>query len=296
LKGPVLIIGASGLVGTGLAKALDKSGAPWVGTSRSGGNGLLRCILSDHASIAAVANETRPDVLVLTAALTDVDYCESHPEETAETNLDGARSAVAAAKETGAKIVCFSTDYIFDGKYGPYSEDSEPSPINVYGKSKLDAEKVIAGSGIEYLIIRTTVVYVWLPGSKNFIMQLANRLSRGKTISAPIDQWGSPTEANDLGACVVELIENGATGVFNVAGPEIVSRYTFAARAAHSLGFDPGLVVPVATDELGQAAERPRRAGLLARKFAKTTGRFPIGIEEGLLRVSREMKQWKQEG
>ena len=289
MKEPVLIIGATGLVGGALARALARRGAAWSGTSRSD-RSMLLCDVREPQSVQRTVEQSAPGAVVLTAALTNVDYCESHEDEARAINTAGVETAAKAAAAANAKFVYISTDYVFDGGNGPYLEDDPPCPVSVYGASKLDGERAAMHACPDALIIRTTVVYAWDPNSKNFLMQLNARLNGGETMNVPVDQWSTPAEANDLAECILELLDRNAAGVFNVTGPDYVSRHTLAMRAASVLGHDPALIRPLATADLGQAAPRPRYAGLLLRKFRDLTGREPLGIEAGLEKFLQDKK------
>lgn len=293
MKGPVLIVGATGLVGGGVRRALESAGIPWEGTSKRAGNapGYHFCDIEDEPNVRALVASVRPEVVVHTAALTHVDFCESHPDATRAQNVDGTRNVARAAAAVGARFVFFSTDYLFDGQTGPYREQDPVNPLSVYARSKRDGE-LEAAQCPGALIVRTTVVYGWDRASKNFLMQMHERQERGETMRVPTDQWSTPTDAQDLGECVLELLRRGARGVFHVTGSDLLTRYDFAVRAAEVLGWNAALVSPVATADLGSAAPRPLRAGLVIDKFRQFTGRTPIGVDEGLKRFKTKRDSW----
>jgi dTDP-4-dehydrorhamnose reductase len=274
-----LVIGASGQVGCHLAAALSAAGEEVVGSAvaPTGRTGFTHLDIRDAGAVTRVIDELRPAAVYLPAALTDVDGCEERPRDSYATNVAGVANVVDAARRFGSRLVFFSTDYIFDGHGGPYEEDSPSSPICVYGWHKALAEQHVACHLDEWLIVRTTVVYGWEPGGKNFIARLTASLREGREVRVPSDQLGTPTYAPALAAGVAQLALAGVRGVVHLAGPELLSRYDFARQAARVFGLDEDLVTPVATEELGQMAMRPLRAGLRTERARE------LGLAEHLV-------------
>jgi dTDP-4-dehydrorhamnose reductase len=276
-----LVIGASGLVGTALMRALRDAGVAAVGTYGAHAQPGLRPLdVRDAAAVRACIADTAARVVYLPASLTNVDYCETHPDESMATNVDGVRHVAAC----GVRVVYFSSDYVFAGDAGPYRESDPVCPISVYGRHKVLAEQTLDAGA---LILRTTVVYGPEAQGKNFVHRLVQTLREGKTMRVPADQIGSPTYAPNLGRAAVALERRGATGVYHLAGPERASRYDFARAAAITFGLDPAGLRPVTTAELGQDAARPLNAGMVCAK-AQAELSFPlVGYHEGL-RLFRE--------
>ena len=164
----------------------------------------------------------------------------------------------------------YSTEYIFDGGDGPYSETDTAQPISAYGLSKLEGERAILESDPQALVLRTTVVYGPEGEQKNFAYQLAARLGAGERMRVPDDQVSTPTYNRDLAETSVCLVEAGAAGVFHVTGTERLNRFEFAQRFARAAGLDESLLDPVPTSELGQRARRPLTAGLKIDKLLDT--------------------------
>ena len=282
------VIGASGLVGQALMQVLESNQYEVAGTYGSQPlPGLTRLDLGDEDGIREYLRQLKPQVVFLTAAMTNVDYCEDHPEETFRINTEAAGWVAQEASRAGSKLVYYSTDYVFDGENGPYDEAARPCPVSVYGRSKYEAEKAIVETLEEHLIIRTTVVYGWNRRSKNFAMQLHHRLQGGTTMQVPEDQFGSPTLVDYLAEASARLVQQEARGIVNVVGRDLLARTEFARALARLFGLDPGLIVPVSTADLKQRAQRPRRGGLKSEKLTGLLGTEAMPLEEALKRLRR---------
>jgi dTDP-4-dehydrorhamnose reductase len=278
-----LVIGAPGQVGRALMRLIPTAGMDAVGTYRSRPvPNMLPLDVADHAAVRSVIMEQRPSVVFLTAALTAVDYCESHEEEAWAINVDGPAAVAQAAKEVGAKTVFYSTEYVFDGAAGPYGEDDPISPQGVYARSKAEGERAVLAATDNALIARTTVVFGWDPTSKNFAMQVWERLSAGEPMRVPNDQISNPTLADFLALATVLLAQDDVRGIVNVVGRDRVPRSEFAVRLARGLGLDDRLIEPIATSELKQIAPRPLDAGLRTEKLAGLLGRPAMSLDEAI--------------
>jgi dTDP-4-dehydrorhamnose reductase len=256
----VLIVGASGFIGNALHRAFgDQS----VGTyCNHPAEGLLPLDVRDAGAVGRLVSDVRPQLVVHPAALPHVDWCEDHEHESYDVNVAGTRNVAAAARAAGARFMYFSTDYVFDGRDGPYREDAVPNPLNVYGRHKLEAEGLIAGTLEDHLIVRICGVYGFEPAGKNFVMALLGRSRRGEAMQVPSDQWNNPTYVDNLVAAVQELAGSAQRGILHVVGPEYLDRISFARLACVVLGIDPRFLRARTTAELGQRAPRPLRGGL----------------------------------
>ena len=235
-----------------------------------------------------IIEKIKPDIIIHTAGLTNVDYCEDHRKEAWKINVEGTKNIIDISKKIGNKIVFISTDYIFDGKNGPYEEEDEPNPINWYGKTKLEGENSLKSSGMEYYIIRTTVLYGWNKYNLNFVTWAINELKNGRKIRVVTDQYGSPTLADDIAEIILKLIMLNKQGVYNVVGVDLVNRYDFALEIAKIFDLNSELIIPVTSEELNQKAPRPKKGGLKIDKIKKELNVRPIGIMDGLLRMKKQ--------
>ncbi len=278
-----LIIGASGQVGAALIERLTAGGHDWVGTyAHVPRPGLQPLDMTDHRGTERLIAETAPDWVFCVGALTFVDYCEEHPDEAFCVNRDAAAVAARAAAKRGAGVVYYSTDYVFDGENGPYTEDDPVQPISVYGQSKLQGEHAVRDENVRALIIRTAVVYGPEPQGKNTVYQTLRRTRAGERLRVSDDQLCSPTYNADLAAASVALATRGLGGVFHIAGPAVLDRPAFARLACRVFGYDETLVDAVPTSELGQRAARPLRAGLRSERAQAALATSLRGPEDGL--------------
>ncbi len=211
-----------------------------------------------------VLDRAAASVVVVAAGFTHVDACEEEPELARAVNCEGPAVLAAQARRSGAQTVYLSTEYVFDGRQGPYDERSPTNPLSVYGTTKLDGETAVQEADPRALVVRTTIVYGPEEQGKNFAYQLADRLRRGQRLTVPSDQVSTPTYNRDLAAGIVALVRHGTSGVVHVAGPDRLSREAFARALASAADLDPELIDGVPTAELGQPAARPLSAGLVS--------------------------------
>lgn len=262
-----LVVGANGQVGRELVRQLGEGVVPAGRTAAEEGWAQLDLthIADDVDAAARILDAIAPTAIYCVGGATDVERCESEPEWADSTNARGPSTLAKAAR--GIPFVFFSTDYVFDGNDGPYDEEAPTNPLSAYGKSKLRGEQGVLDAHPDALIVRTTVVYGFDAQQKNFLYALRRLLSAGTVMNVPEDQISSPTLNQDLAAATIELVRSGANGIYNVSGPEAVSRYDFALAAAAILGLDASLIRPRKTSELNQIAPRPLRAGFRIDKI-----------------------------
>jgi dTDP-4-dehydrorhamnose reductase len=296
MSGSALVIGASGQVGRHAAVALRARGWRVTGTFASAPMAGLRPLdlLDDHA-IEGCVREERPSVVVLASALTNVDRCEAEPDLAARLNARAPGVVAAACLAEGGRVIHLSSDYVFDGRDGPYAEEDPPSPVSVYGRTKLEGERRVLAADPRNLTVRTTVVFSHDPAGRNFVMQVRARLSGRERMRVPSDQRSSPTYAPDLGEALAALCDDEvaarlartspAPQLLNVVGPELIDRHAFAVRAARALGLPCELIEPVETASLGQRARRPLRAGLADGRL-RALGLGVRGIDAALADVA----------
>ncbi|TMI06312.1 SDR family oxidoreductase [Candidatus Bathyarchaeota archaeon] len=252
--------------------------------------------ITNHEATLSLVDEIGPDAIVNTAALHNVDYCETHHEEAIRVNVKGTKNLVDAAAKNGSRLVHVSTDYVFDGKKGHYTESDAPNPPNYYAMTKLKAEKAVLQSG-SYAIARPSVVYGWnklestgVPSSSgktiNFAMYVLERLAKKETVKAVRDQFSSPTFADNLADALMRLVLYQENGLFHTAGRSCASRYEFALKLAETFEYNKDLVQPVLSNEFKQLAQRPLNSCLDVDRTEQVLGVRFMTLAEGI----REMR------
>ena len=239
--------------------------------------------ITQKEDVKRVIDFYKPEVIINCAAYTEVDKCETERELCWKLNVDAVKNLVIGAKRNDSKVIHFSTDYIFDGKNGPYREDAPPNPISFYGRSKLASENALVSSGINFAIARTMVLYgIGNNIKQNFALWLVNKLKNNEPVSIVTDQVGNVTIVDDLAYGTLKLIEKDASGVFNIAGKDILSRYDFALKLCEVFKYNGNLVSPIETARLNQPAPRPLNSGLIVLKAEAELGMNLMDSEEGL--------------
>jgi CDP-6-deoxy-D-xylo-4-hexulose-3-dehydrase len=284
----VLVIGASGLVGGALVRVFERGDDTIVAAYHSRPlPGGVRLDVRDAASVRDGFDASKPDLVVWCAcAPGGVERCEEHPEDARAVEVGGLRHVLAARHRSGARLVYVSTDEVFDGAAGPYADDAAPRPINAYGRAKLEAER-LALETPGTLVVRTSAVFGWDRASTNLAMTVWNHLSAGETLRVPSDQWCTPTLAEALAETTLRLVQEGVTGVVNVAGADRMTRADLARALARAMALDARLVTGVPTAALGAKARRPLEAGLVTGRLASLLGTAPLGLGEALKRFRR---------
>ncbi len=296
----VLIIGSNGLLGQKLAEVLVRGSAyHLVLASRAEkparhlqSTEYVQLDVTSRKDVKQLVWNAEPDIIINASAMTNVDACEQERELAWKVNVDGVDNIIDAAKRNNTRIVHVSTDYVFDGKSGPYSEEDRPEPLQYYGKTKLASENSLRTSGLPHLIARTIVLYGYASGVKsNFALWLINTLEQKLPVRVVDDQFGNPTLVDDLAYGIVSGIELGRTGVYHIAGREVMSRYDFALRLARVFDFDEHLITPVKTAVLKQPAVRPLKSGLITLKAEVELGVKPSTVEEGLRILKNQLQR-----
>lgn len=294
----ILICGANGLLGQRLALLLStQTEYEVLNTSHHRAfvfdNRLLDYTQLDIArkgDVKSLVSSFQPTVIINAAAATNVDWCEHHREDAWRVNVVGVENLIDAARKVGAKLIHLSTDYVFDGKAGPYKEEDRPSPISYYGKTKLAAENALRMADIPFAILRTIVVYgQGINIKQNFPLWVLKSLQEGKPIRCADDQISNPTHVADLALGVIRVFEMNREGFYHLCGSERISRFDFARRVAEVFGLDQTLIHQVHSSELQQAAPRPLSTGFITLKAESELGLKPMDTRQGLTLMKREL-------
>ncbi len=276
----VVIIGASGLVGGNMLKYFSMQNWKVLGThfSYPTKDTIPFDTLNpknDQESYDLV-KKFAPDWIVHCGALTWVDYCEEHPKESYEKTVVSTINMIELAKDLNAGFCYLSTDYVFDGKEGPYTESHEVNPLSVYGKHKLEAEQHVQNSGLNHLILRITNVYGDEERGKNFIARLLSLAKEGKTehLKLPKDQYATPVNAKDVARATHVLISDQKDGIYHIASTDYMNRMQLAQRVLSNFPDANITMEALRTNQMNQAASRPLYGGLISKKFNREYPEF----------------------
>ncbi len=233
--------------------------------------------------LKALLNEIKPDIIINTAAMTDVDRCETDKKLCRDLNVGLVENLWRYCLVSDSHLITFSTDYIFDGERGPYCETDKPNPLSYYGKSKLAAENLFYGMDRQFTVIRTNVIYGSSHyGKSDFINWVRRNLEEKQEISIVKGQWCNPTFTDDLAYALLKIIEKKRTGVYHIGGADWLNRFDIALRVADVFGLDAGLISPIPSSALVQKARRPEKGGLIRLKAETDLNMKFSSLENGL--------------
>jgi dTDP-4-dehydrorhamnose reductase len=292
-----LVTGATGSVGHYLIPALANDRFDVVATGRADFGSLnqghpwaslphvtyKRLDFTDPYAVDSMMEEERPDVIIHAGAMSKPDDCEQHQWEAYFTNVEATMQLAMSAEENGSFFIFLSTDFVFDGKKGMYTETDEPSPINFYGRTKLEAEQAVSEFAGDWAIVRTVAVFGKpVEGKRQFLSQVKDHLERGEAYHAVTDQVRTPTYAGDLAKALAIIARNKYQGIIHVAGGEVATPFELATKLAAHLELDSTLLKPLSNDQLLSAAQRPLRTGLDITKARALFNYQPLTIDEAL--------------
>ncbi|MBU2550039.1 MAG: dTDP-4-dehydrorhamnose reductase [Proteobacteria bacterium] len=263
---PIVVLGARGLVGTALMKALARKSP--LALNRS------ECDLTNADQILKVMDRLRPRMFFNAAAFTDVDACETRPGEAYRINALGPGYLAQAAREIGCLLVHLSTDFVFDGRIDrPYTEEDRPAPLSVYGRTKLAGEEAVRDAGGDWLVVRTA----WVFGGRGrgFPWRILDLAREGRSLSVVDDQWGCPTSASDLAKGLTALAEVGARGLVHLANDGRTTWWELARRTLDLAGLAGTPVERISSRDLGRPAPRPVFSVLDTSRYSRLTGSRP---------------------
>ncbi len=292
----MLVTGASGTVGWMLARKLAGQcrvlGAFACHEIVPSGVEGLRLDLKDIDAIGRIVEQAAPDVIVHLAALTNPDECECNPEAAFRINRDAALEIARVARALGARLIFASTDLVFDGKRGNYTEEHEARPLSIYGRSKLEAEEGVLRACPGAFIFRTSLVYGFgSPVSHTFLTTIIEKLELGEPMKVFIDQKRSPILVDDLARAIVAALEKDLAGRYHIAGNEVLTRYEFALLLCKAFRLDERLLVPIKMAEFGYLARRPLDSSLDSTRFCTATGFSPTAIRAALQELAEEYRK-----
>lgn len=268
----VFIAGASGLVGSNCKKYFTQQGWEVVGSYFSYATQdtvYYNTLEPDDVANFDIAT-FRPDVIVHCGALTHVDYCEANEAESYQKTVQSTINLISVARQCQAQLVYISTDYVFDGKDGPYTEEAPVNPLSVYARHKLAAEKRALQELENTLVLRITNVYGDEERGKNFVARIIDQCRNNQklTLKLPYDQYATPCNAWDIARAMFVLIRDGKKGVYHICSSDFMNRVELALRVLQYFPNANYDLIPMSTQELNQPAQRPLIGGFVKKKFA----------------------------
>ncbi|OQY74987.1 MAG: dTDP-4-dehydrorhamnose reductase [Ignavibacteriales bacterium UTCHB2] len=250
----------------------------------------IQADISNRNELKKIIYDFCPDFIINVAAYTNVDKSETDRETAWKINVKGVEYISEAARVLDSHIVHISSDYIFDGKNGPYTENDTPNPIGYYGRTKLASENVLKISGTKNTIIRTNVLYGTAKYSRSdFVKWVVESVRAKKEIRIVDDQFNNPTFIDDLVQAINKIVELRKEGIYNIGGSEVLSRYDFTMMIADFFNLDKSLIKKIKTEELNQPARRPLKSGLITIKAQSELGYKPHSIIQSLELMKREL-------
>ncbi|WP_231490445.1 NAD(P)-dependent oxidoreductase [Pedobacter sp. Leaf170] len=299
----VLTTGSNGLLGQKITEKVLAEGrvrlvATSKGTNRypiSEGYEYAEMDILDAEQVGEVILKYKPDAIIHTAAMTNVDTSEANKELCHLLNVDATQHLVSLCEELNVYFIHLSTDFIFDGADGPYKEEDVPNPLSYYGETKLLSERAVKASKANWAILRTILVYGITNdmSRSNIVLWAKGALEKGQPINVVNDQWRMPTLAEDLAEACLLAVEKNAQGVYHVSGKDYMSIADLVKKVADYWSLNKSILSEISSESLNQSAKRPVKTGFVLDKTIKDLDYKPHSFEEGLKIVDEQMKSRK---
>lgn len=299
----VLITGSNGLLGQKLVyKLKDRPDVALIATARGEnrlldkqGYRFLSMDIENQSNVDEVIGGVKPDCIIHTAAMTQVDDCELDHAACDRANVDAVQFVVEAAERNRCHLIHISTDFIFNGKDGPYDEQAKADPLSYYGNAKWKGELIVQKSKLKWAILRTVLVFgiVDNMSRSNIVLWAKGALEKGKPINVVDDQFRSPTLAEDLADGCILAMDKQATGIYNISGKDQLSIIDLVRQVADYYKLDKSLIRPVSSTTLNQAAKRPPITGFILDKARRDLGYNPHSFMEGIAIMEKQLEDMK---
>jgi len=297
-----LVTGSNGLLGQKIIYALRKrSDVKCISTSKdsnrmSAKDGYIfePLDITDAKHVREIIEQYKPDAIINTAAMTNVDACETKKDECIALNVEAVNNLISCCEKNNVHLIHLSTDFVFDGEHGPYVEEDIPNPLSFYAQSKYDAELLLQKSKISWTIIRTIIIYGVVDDNSrsNVVLWTKNSLEKKQTINAINDQYRSPTLAEDLAAACISAAMKKATGIYHVSGRETMCILDMVKIVADYFKLDASLINPISSADLKQPAKRPPVTGFIISKAIRDLDYHPHSFMEGLSIVKQQLEKY----
>lgn len=290
----IVYTGVTGLLGGYFLKK-ESSGFDIIGISnkniRQDGKNFFQLDITEKDKLKELIDQLSPDIIIHAASLGNVDYCEKHPEEAKIVNIEGTRNVIEAAQSINAKLIFLSSNAIFDGETPPYNEQVAPKPVDVYGHTKTEGERLIRNSTLEYVILRLITMYGWPQpnGRGNPVTWVIENLKKGQKVNIVNDIYNNHLYAAQAAEVLWEIIKEKKVGIYNIAGGDCINRYQLALKVAAVFDLDSSLIIPVSSDFFANIALRPKNTCFDTTKMQEELGIKPLSVDEGLELMKQEL-------
>jgi len=250
-------------------------------------NNEIKLDITNKSELKYICDEINPDIIINTAAFTDVNYCEIEKEKAVDINVNGVRNLLSAMKNE-TLFIQISTDYVFDGVSGWYTEENPTYPETYYGKTKLEAENILRGSNKQYLILRPNVLFGNdINSDASFVSWVFQNLKKQNKINVVIDQISNPTWTTAFSQAIRQCIIMKARGIYHYGSDDVISRFDFAKLIAEIFDFDSSLVHPINSENLNQIPVRPKKTNVDVSKISNEIGAQIYTLEYCLNQLKR---------
>ncbi len=282
----ILVTGASGLLGLNLALEAAKDHTVFGTFNKhaiqTDAFTVLQSDLLAEGALERLLEQTQPDWVIHCAALANLEDCEAQPALAAQLNTELPAKLARLVARGGARLLHVSTDAVFDGQTGMYSETDAPNPLSVYARTKLEGEQAVSAANSRAIIARVNLFGWSLNGVRSLAEFFYTNLSLGKRIKGFTDVYFCPLLANDLAALFLKMLERGLSGLYHVVSRDCISKYEFGVRLAQRFGLNPTLITPVSVAQAGLRARRSPNLTLRVDKLTQALGAPPPGVMEGI--------------
>ena len=300
IRKKVLVTGSNGLLGQKIIYSLiERKDIDLLASSK----GLNRLIIKSgyryvdlditkNDEVKEVFENENPDAVINCAAMTNVDYCEENQDYCWEINVKAVENLAKSCEVSKSHLLHLSTDFVFDGKSGPYTENDKPNPLHFYAKSKLKSEEIVKKIMTKWSIARTIIIYGITDNMSrsNIVLWAKKEIENGNTINVVNDQLRSPTLAEDLAKGCISIIDKSAFGLYHLSGPKTYSILDLVHKVADFYNLDKSLILPVTSASLNQSATRPLSTGFDITKAKKDLDFNPVDFLEGIKIMDQQIK------
>ncbi|OGG16609.1 hypothetical protein A3D78_00260 [Candidatus Gottesmanbacteria bacterium RIFCSPHIGHO2_02_FULL_39_14] len=295
----ILLTGATGLFGSNFVSRLKKNSRYRITAisrnkifKNSADHRFLKADITDKKEMIRISEKVSPKIIIHTASLGNVDYCQMHQKEAWLVNVEGTRNIIAAAQKVKAWLIFFSTNAIYDGRKPPYGEDSVRKPVDFYGRTKAVSEDDIRRSKISWVIIRLMTMYGWHQNSQrpNPVTWLISQLEKSRSVKVVNDVYNNHLYVGQAIDAVLKVVGlNKKNDTFNIAGSGCISRFDLALKVADKFHFDRKYIFPVSSNFFSRLAPRPPNTCFSTAKMERELKIKPISADEGLDLMKKEM-------